>query len=62
MRLIFVPQYPGKLRYQEWFFTKFPDEFSKRGFEVVTLGESFLSGKKASPEMFSPIKIGRAHV
>lgn len=55
-RMIFVPQYPSKLRYQEWWFYKFPEEFRKRGFDVVTLGESFVEkDEKSNPEMFSPI-------
>ncbi len=37
MRIIFVPQFPSDLRYQEWWFTEFPKQFRARGFEVVTL-------------------------
>lgn len=55
MRLIFVPQYPSKLRYQEWWYVEFPKEFEKRGFEVVTLGKNYLGQARANPEMFSPI-------
>lgn len=55
MRLIFVPQYPSKLRYQEWWYIEFPKEFEKRGFEVVTLGKNYLGQARANPEMFSPI-------
>jgi hypothetical protein len=55
MRIIFVPQYPSKLRYQEWWYVEFPKEFEKRGFEVVTLGKNYLNATKSSPEMFSPI-------
>jgi hypothetical protein len=59
MRIIFVPQYPAKMRYQEWWFTQFPIEFEKKGYEVVTLGKnilSSLSSEAAQKEMFSPIK------
>jgi hypothetical protein len=40
-RIIFVPQYPTPMRYQEWWFWKFPEEFKKAGFEVLTLGKSY---------------------
>lgn len=38
MRIIFVPQYPTNMRYQEWWYWKFPGEFRKAGFDVITLG------------------------
>jgi len=41
-RVIFVPQYPTEMRYQEWWFKQFPEEFKKAGLEVVTLGEEFI--------------------
>ena len=57
MRIIFVPQYPTPMRYQEWWFTKLPDEFEKAGFEVVTLGKySITATEQANLAMFSPIK------
>jgi hypothetical protein len=40
MRIIFVPQFPTKMRYQEWWFWKLPEEFEKAGHEVITLGKS----------------------
>lgn len=55
MRIIFVPQYPSKLRYQEWWYVEFPKEFEKRGFEVITLGKNYLNATRSSIEMFSPI-------
>jgi hypothetical protein len=56
-RIIFVPQYPTPMRYQEWWFTKLPDEFEKAGFEVVTLGKYSVTGtEQANLSMFSPIK------
>jgi hypothetical protein len=37
-RLILVPQYPTKLRYQEWWFDRFPEEFSFYFNEIIVLG------------------------
>ena len=54
-RIIFVPQYPSKMRYQEWWYTKFPEEFSKRGYEVVTLG-SLDKYVNYDTSLFSPVK------
>ena len=57
-RVIFVPQYPTKMRYQEWWFDKFPEEFEKAGFYVLTLGEDYavqLESEMSEPELFSPI-------
>ena len=60
MRIIFVPQFPSKLRYQEFWYKQFPIEFKKRGFEVITLGENYLQKIKNErceyKENFSPIK------
>jgi len=58
-RIIFVPQYPTPNRYQEWWFWKFPEEFRKAGFEVITLGENYSKNIKkvrGSDSLFSPIK------
>jgi hypothetical protein len=57
-RIIYVPQYPTPMRYQEWWYTKLPQEFIKAGFEIYVLG-----GKAAkynikgvdTKGMFSPI-------
>lgn len=57
-RIIYVPQYPTKMRYQEWWFWKLPAEFKKAGFYVHTLGEKYaemLGGETGDSEMFSPI-------
>ncbi|MHA1817337.1 MAG: hypothetical protein ACTSX1_15150 [Candidatus Heimdallarchaeaceae archaeon] len=57
-RVIFVPQYPTPMRYQEWWFHKFPQEFREAGFHVHTLGEKYaemLGGETGDLEMFSPI-------
>ena len=37
-RLIFVPQYPAKLRYQEWWFTEFIKNLKPHFSEILTLG------------------------
>jgi len=58
MRIIFVPQFPSELRYQEWWFTEFPKQFRKRGFEVLTLGEKYvetIQARRSTLDMFSPI-------
>ena len=58
MRIIFVPQFPSKLRYQEWWFTEFPKQFRARGFEVLTLGEKYvemMEHRRSTLDMFSPI-------
>lgn len=57
-RIIYVPQYPTPMRYQEWFYWKLPEEFKKMGFEVITIGEKYLKKKsfqKSKLDMFSPI-------
>ena len=33
-RIIFVPQYPTPMRYQEWWFTELPWKFREAGFDV----------------------------
>jgi len=58
MRLIFVPQYPTPMRYQEWWIWKFEEEFTKAGFEVITLGKDYANSMKyrrGDMSMFSPI-------
>lgn len=59
MRLIFVPQYPTPMRYSEWWFSEFPKEFRKAGFEVITLGDDYIdllnSNSRGDLKMFSPI-------
>ena len=59
-RIIFVPQYPTSMRYQEWWFWKFPEEFKKAGFEVLTLGEryaKYMEQARGEEELFSPIDL-----
>jgi hypothetical protein len=60
MRIIFVPQFPSKLRYQEWWFTEFPKQFKAHGFEVLTLGEDYVNmikHRRSALDMFSPINM-----
>lgn len=57
-RIIFVPQYPTPMRYQEWWFNEFKEEFEKAGIVVYTLGRKYLQETRkyfSNPEMFSPI-------
>lgn len=58
MRIIFVPQFPSEMRYQEWWYTEFPKQFEAHGFEVLTLGEKYLDvikHRRSTLDMFSPI-------
>lgn len=57
-RIIFVPQYPTNMRYQEWWYWKFEREFLKHGYKVHTLGRNKLSEmqlRRGDTEMFSPV-------
>ena len=57
-RIIFVPQYPTPMRYQEFWFWMLPKEFKKAGFEVITLGEKYadrMSIRRGNSSNFSPI-------
>ena len=58
-RLIFAPQFPTPLRYQEWWLTQFPKEFKKYFDEVVVLGQKFIERKRitdrGNTKLFSPI-------
>lgn len=53
-RLILVPQYPTKLRYQEWWWDELPSKFLNDYDEVGVLG--YLTGQTvvATPSNFSP--------
>jgi len=56
-RVIFVKQYPAKLRYQEFFSYLFPREFRKHFDEVVEIGASHkLLPDDRDKELFSPVK------
>jgi len=57
-RIIFVPQFPTLMRYQEVWFWQFPDEFRKAGYEVCVLGEKAAKNNVQGVEikgMFSPV-------
>jgi hypothetical protein len=57
-RLIFVPQYPAKMRYAEWWLKSFVDEFKKEYDDVIVLGWNYLwktRVSRQSSDMFSPI-------
>jgi hypothetical protein len=59
MRIIFVPQFPSEMRYQEWWVWKLPEEFEKRGLEVLTLGKDEINKiqhTRSTLPMFSPIR------
>jgi len=60
MRIIFVPQYPTPMRYQEWWAWKLPQEFRNAGHEVLVLGEKYadmIKHRRGSLDMFSPINM-----
>ena len=52
-RIIFIPQYPAKLRYQEWWITEFEKHLSQE-FEVLTLKGSNTTSETRKGQ-FSPI-------
>ena len=63
-RLIYVPQYPAKMRYQSWWYDLFKMKFLNEYDRVVVLGESHLNYQSIhqqdmrnyKPHLFSPIK------
>ena len=59
MRLIFVPQFPSEMRYQEWWVWKFDQQFREADLNPLMLGRSKIESMKArsNPEMFSPIDL-----
>lgn len=60
MRIIYVPQYPTPMRYQEWWMWKLPQEFENAGHEVIVLGKDYadmIKHRRGSLDMFSPINI-----
>lgn len=61
MRLLFVPQYPSRLRYQQWWYSEFPKNLEKHFDEIVVIegnGEDSSAVASAKPEDFSPINLG----
>jgi hypothetical protein len=55
-RLILVPQYPTKLRYQEWWWEEFPEQFKKYFNEIIVLGGK-ISTVMADAGVFSPVDL-----
>lgn len=59
-RIIFVPQYPTPMRYQEFWFTSLPREFRRAGFEVITLGENYaemMAHRRGDVAHFAPVRM-----
>jgi len=56
-RLIFIPQYPTKMRYTEWWIDLFEQQLSSYFSEVITLGYSYLY-KNGKYEINEPDNIG----
>lgn len=60
-RLIFVPQFPVKMRYQEWWLPVFEEEFKKEFDEVIVLGKTFINSFQNqpvdSPNVFSNLRL-----
>lgn len=55
MRIIFVPQYPTPLRYQEWWYREFQNQFKNEFDEVIVLGSTYGDEyAKSAPSQFSP--------
>jgi len=58
MRIIFVPQFPSKMRYQEWWISELSNQFRDHDFDVLILGEKYLDvikHRRSTLDMFSPI-------
>jgi len=54
-RLIIIPQYPTKMRYQEWWFTEFPKQYGKFFDEVIVIGHA--TSMRSSPYAgFAPVE------
>ena len=57
-RIIFVPQYPTPMRYQEWWYDEIPFKLRNAGFEVIVLGDRWVkqfSKVQSDQKMFSPV-------
>lgn len=56
-RLIIVPQYPTKLRYQEWWYSELPRNYSQYFDKVIVLGSNIKSTIASfSSSEFSPVE------
>jgi len=54
-RLILVPQYPAKLRYQEWWYSEFPKEYREHFDDVLVLGQGIKNTSvQADDGQFAP--------
>lgn len=53
--LIIVPQYPTKMRYQEWWFVTFPHRFKEYFDDVTVLGKHFHRGSEDEGTSFAPL-------
>jgi len=59
-RLIFVPQYPAWLRYQQWWIHEIPDNLTPFFGYTITLGETLVKSKRTEQSrvsMFSPVEV-----
>lgn len=58
-RIIFIPQFPVKLRYSEWWLSEFEEKFKKYYDEVIVLGKSNLKYFESNTikDNFAPIDI-----
>lgn len=54
-RLIFVPQYPVPMRYQEWWFTEFPRKFFEYFDGVLVLRTKSYPQIRGDRSLFSPV-------
>lgn len=57
-RIIFVPQFPTYLRYQEFWYTELKKKFEENFDEVIVLGEDYIlkeTETKSDKSLFSPI-------
>ena len=54
-RIILVPQFPTKLRYQEWWFDRLPEEFSQYFEEVIVLGGDANYTIESAGKHFAPV-------
>jgi len=59
-RLILVPQYPAKLRYQEWWYTELPEHLTE-WYDVVILTGEMESPIQADKGFFSPLQAAVNH-
>ena len=55
-RLIFVPQFPQAMRYQEFWYTEFEKEFKKYFDEVIVLGKNYID--RLIQEPYHSIELG----